>query len=495
MTITVYSKPSCVQCTATKKALDKAGVGYDEVDISVDDAARDYIMGLGFKQAPVVIPPAGESEAWSGFRPDKTKAAIAAQEQEAESTMATDSPSADLSSPDPPGLTDQLLEAGQQQGTGHYVDVDTQFFYDVDLEGSTAFAGEQLDNIRFVGGSMQMADFTDTSFRRSQFSDVDVGGAIFQDADMWGADLSRARNVQDADFTLANLERANLTGVGFKEAGLGGSNFKGAVAGLATFDHVLLHGANFEGADLTRSQFFVDESEGANFEGVHAPGVSFRDHSELREASFKDAIISGGSFTKCTLSGTDFTGASVASTDFTGSSMHTVDLGGVNGQGAQFTGCMLEEATMRDASFQGASFQGSDLYEVQARGTDFRGADFREVTAYGMDFTNTDCRGVNFSGADLSNADFRAALIDGANFEGATLEGVEGLSPSTEFHSSAGTGSDAAPVMRGMYAHTMGDQLAATKDAATPPNPDPNQTGSGGPETTTGPAPSEGPGV
>ncbi|MGO1948095.1 MAG: glutaredoxin domain-containing protein, partial [Mycobacteriaceae bacterium] len=26
--ITVYTKPACVQCTATKKALDKAGVDY-----------------------------------------------------------------------------------------------------------------------------------------------------------------------------------------------------------------------------------------------------------------------------------------------------------------------------------------------------------------------------------------------------------------------------------------------------------------------------------
>ena len=73
--ITVYTKPACVQCTATKKALDKAGVDYEMVDISLDDEARDYVMALGHLQAPVVV--AGESH-WSGFRPDRIKALNAA---------------------------------------------------------------------------------------------------------------------------------------------------------------------------------------------------------------------------------------------------------------------------------------------------------------------------------------------------------------------------------------------------------------------------------
>ncbi|AHI02679.1 glutaredoxin-like protein NrdH [Corynebacterium falsenii] len=69
--ITVYTKPACVQCTATKKALDKAGLEYTMVDISLDDEARDYVMALGHLQAPVVV--AGENH-WSGFRPDRIRA-------------------------------------------------------------------------------------------------------------------------------------------------------------------------------------------------------------------------------------------------------------------------------------------------------------------------------------------------------------------------------------------------------------------------------------
>ncbi|WP_431971864.1 glutaredoxin-like protein NrdH [Nocardia sp. bgisy134] len=76
MTITVYTKPACVQCNATYKALDKVGVDYEVIDISESDEARDYVMALGYLQAPVVV--AGEDH-WSGFRPDRIKAlAVAA---------------------------------------------------------------------------------------------------------------------------------------------------------------------------------------------------------------------------------------------------------------------------------------------------------------------------------------------------------------------------------------------------------------------------------
>ncbi|UZN03847.1 glutaredoxin-like protein NrdH [Cellulomonas sp. S1-8] len=70
MTITVYSKPACVQCTATYRALDKLGHDYTVVDISQDADARDYVMSLGHLQAPVVV--AG-GENWSGYRPDRIK--------------------------------------------------------------------------------------------------------------------------------------------------------------------------------------------------------------------------------------------------------------------------------------------------------------------------------------------------------------------------------------------------------------------------------------
>lgn len=70
MEIIVYTKPACVQCSATFRAMDKHDIEYQKVDITVDSEARDYIMSLGYLQAPVVV--AG-SEHWSGFRPDRLR--------------------------------------------------------------------------------------------------------------------------------------------------------------------------------------------------------------------------------------------------------------------------------------------------------------------------------------------------------------------------------------------------------------------------------------
>ncbi|MDU0348077.1 glutaredoxin-like protein NrdH [Actinomyces sp. MRS3W] len=71
MAITVYSKPNCVQCSATYRALDKAGLSYETVDITLDAEALEQVRSLGYAQAPVVM--AG-GDHWSGFRPDKIKA-------------------------------------------------------------------------------------------------------------------------------------------------------------------------------------------------------------------------------------------------------------------------------------------------------------------------------------------------------------------------------------------------------------------------------------
>ncbi len=68
MTVTVYTKPACVQCNATYRALDKKGIAYKTVDMSQDPEALEQVRALGFMQAPVVMT---EADSWSGFRPDK----------------------------------------------------------------------------------------------------------------------------------------------------------------------------------------------------------------------------------------------------------------------------------------------------------------------------------------------------------------------------------------------------------------------------------------
>ncbi|WP_068310136.1 glutaredoxin-like protein NrdH [Polycladidibacter hongkongensis] len=68
MSITVYSKPACVQCTATTRALESAGLDYNIIDLTKDSDALATVEELGYRQVPVVI--AGDQH-WAGFRPDK----------------------------------------------------------------------------------------------------------------------------------------------------------------------------------------------------------------------------------------------------------------------------------------------------------------------------------------------------------------------------------------------------------------------------------------
>ena len=71
MTITVYTKPRCVQCDATKRALTSNRIEYETVDLTEDPAALAAVKKLGYAQAPVVVTSQGH---WSGYRPDKIKA-------------------------------------------------------------------------------------------------------------------------------------------------------------------------------------------------------------------------------------------------------------------------------------------------------------------------------------------------------------------------------------------------------------------------------------
>jgi glutaredoxin-like protein NrdH len=70
MSITVYAKPHCPQCDATKRQFNKLGVEYNVVDLSQNEEALDKFIAMGYQQAPIVV--AGE-DTWSGFRPDMIK--------------------------------------------------------------------------------------------------------------------------------------------------------------------------------------------------------------------------------------------------------------------------------------------------------------------------------------------------------------------------------------------------------------------------------------
>lgn len=74
MSVTVYTKSGCPQCTATISTLTKKGAAFDVVDLEKDAAAAALVEGFGIRSLPIVV--AGEHK-WGGFRPDMLSTHVA----------------------------------------------------------------------------------------------------------------------------------------------------------------------------------------------------------------------------------------------------------------------------------------------------------------------------------------------------------------------------------------------------------------------------------
>jgi glutaredoxin-like protein NrdH len=76
--IVIYSKSNCVQCTQTKKLLDKLGYQWIEHKVDEDPLSLAYVQNMGYAAAPVVVLPfdwpSDGPRHWSGFIPDNLKA-------------------------------------------------------------------------------------------------------------------------------------------------------------------------------------------------------------------------------------------------------------------------------------------------------------------------------------------------------------------------------------------------------------------------------------
>jgi glutaredoxin-like protein NrdH len=67
MRITIYTRNDCVQCHATKRAIESRGFTYELINLDLTPEAADELRALGYRQLPVVVT---DQESWSGFRPD-----------------------------------------------------------------------------------------------------------------------------------------------------------------------------------------------------------------------------------------------------------------------------------------------------------------------------------------------------------------------------------------------------------------------------------------
>lgn len=77
--LTVYSKPSCMQCEMTKMWLTQNKIPFEVVDTGANPGALELLRHYGWQTLPVVTLDdelGDKSKSWSGFQIDKLEALL-----------------------------------------------------------------------------------------------------------------------------------------------------------------------------------------------------------------------------------------------------------------------------------------------------------------------------------------------------------------------------------------------------------------------------------
>jgi uncharacterized protein YjbI with pentapeptide repeats len=327
-------------------------------------------------------------------------------------------------------------------GTTGGVEVSGAHFNDADLRGA------QLTSLQFttpptfthaaiggVNGSPPCTTITDTNLVNAQFSDLtaDMSGckeipllpgssAPLGLIDELTVKLHQAPDYSDANFVATAADQAALAGADLQGIDLEGASFLGFPADL--------EGTNFNGASLTKTSFELADLAKAQFESVVAPQATFNDANltgatfaqlaqgslvtNLQQANFVDATVSGASFQTADISKAAFDDALADTTDFNSVSATNTSFAGAHiyGDGPAF----MSATDLTGADFDNAILAGAIS---GTSGFDLTGAKLNMAK-----FDNAQCIGCNFSGATLDGVSFHNAYLPGAQLSTATLNGA-----------------------------------------------------------------------
>jgi hypothetical protein len=98
----------------------------------------------------------------------------------------------------------------------------------------------------------------------------------------------------------------------------------------------------------------------------------------------------------------------------------------INLNGADFTGALLDEATLVHAELRGVDFRGASLRNANLQHADLRGSDFSEAAFVSARLQNTKLVQAIMTKADLTDADLTAAELDQAELTGAIFTRAKG---------------------------------------------------------------------
>ena len=485
MTITVYSKPSCPQCTHTIKRLEKHGADFQVLD------AREHIdtlKAMGFSQAPVVVPESGVDNAWSGFRIDKVTEAVTAQKQaqaDAPDPIESD-PIADASAE----LLDQMATRGTPEEPWFFLeDSGTSIFPVTDAppvnlpnrsvskinHDRADFTDATLDGTSFLECSLPEANFAGASLKFAKFVDSDINFSTFAGADCTGADFSRATisyfdpKGKATDFAGANLHGANLSRATLGWQEFSESTMDDVVMVNSTLHHAALS-AKMSNAMLVGSQWTDVNTEGTNLRHALAQRMTMTscrlESSDLRAADLSASTASG-----VTISGSRLDGVQATGSQWTnGSSWEDNTMPRANFSGSTFPSLHVDSCTLESTDFSGSQFDRLAVFDSSFQGANFSGATFTQGSLDAVDMTNANLAGASFNGTEFIDVDFSGANITGTVFHGATFDGCTGLPDGIEAMSQT-SATFAVPVSHVLNNPELLDSPAPSTEPNSNPSP------------------------
>ena len=198
---------------------------------------------------------------------------------------------------------------------------------------------------RYIRGER---NFVRVEIIRANLSGANLSGTDLSEAELIGAELNRANlngaNLSGAELNRANLIKANLSGAELKLIDLREANLS-----EAELSEVKLGGADLSGANLSRANLST-----ANFNRANLSRVNFRESNillaNLSGADLSGADLSGANLGEADLSEADLNGANLNGANLNGANFAMSQVLNVDFQGANLTGCCIEEWNTNSAT-------------------------------------------------------------------------------------------------------------------------------------------------
>lgn len=318
------------------------------------------------------------------------------------------------------------------------------------------FVNSILNGCQFANMDLTNADFTGAVMGKSQKGPVSLAGAILDHTIFRKADMKYA-NLQYATFTASDFTNAQLIGALFgihmiiKPASDNQrTKFVGTTLDLDRFPIARWPTVYWSYTDLSNSRINGLTSSSFSFSNRNITGAMMKGNN-FASFKFRNCIMTGADLSGSNMSYADLSGATLYGTKFNGTYFNYADLSHVkcyssgNGSSPDFSGAVMNNATLHhgdftnavmsgvsflgaladSCTFDKAFFQSNNPYNVaDFSGSDISYSSFNSAAINAVNFTNVYAVKTLFRNGTLQNTNFTGAVMPSADFTGSSLQGV-----------------------------------------------------------------------